>query len=214
MLISTSRPLVFLLVTASVASAQTATMPGAGRRVDIGAGQHLYLNCTGKGSPTVILEAGAGDFAEVWSLVQPRVARFTRVCSYDRGGYGRSDPGTRPRTYAQLALELRAALDGAGEKPPYVLVGQSYGGFVVRGFAKRYAPDVKGMVLADPVHEDQQIVWGGEAHRLRDAARGRTAPAPRIALDTELIRMARDSSAMSLGDTLPAPLDRLPADAQ
>jgi pimeloyl-ACP methyl ester carboxylesterase len=189
-------------------------MPSTGRRVDIGGGQHLYLNCTGNGSPTVILEAGAGDFAEVWSLVQPRIAELTRVCSYDRGGYMWSDPGARPRTYAQLALELRTALDRAGEKPPYILVGQSYGGFVVRGFAKRYARDVTGMVLVDPVHEDQQIVWGGEAHRLRDAARGRPAPAPRLALDTQWVRMARDSSVTSLGDTLPAPLDRLPADAQ
>jgi pimeloyl-ACP methyl ester carboxylesterase len=211
------RLLLVLTLTAGAASAQTTTtppVPSAGRRVDIGGGQHLYLNCTGKGSPTVILEAGAGDFAEVWSLVQPRVAEFTRVCSYDRGGYMWSDPGARPRTYAQLALELRTTLDRAGETPPFILVGQSYGGLVVRGFAKRYARDVKGMVLVDAVHEDQQIVWGGEAHRLRDAARGRPSPAPRIALDTQWVRLARDSSLMSLGDTLPAPLDRLSADAQ
>ena len=200
-----------------VVSGQTTTVPpvpSPGRRVDIGGGQHLYLNCTGKGSPTVILESGAGDFAEVWSLVQPRISELTRVCSYDRGGYAWSDPGTRPRTYAQLALELRTALDRAGEKSPYVLVGQSYGGLVVRGFAKRYARDVQGMVLVDPVHEDQQIVWGGEAHRLRDAARGRAAPAAHIALDTEFVRMARDSSVMSVGDSLPGPLDRLPLEAQ
>lgn len=209
--------LVALTLTARVVLAQTATpqhAPHTGRRVDIGGGQHLYLNCTGKGSSTVILEAGAGDFAEVWSLIQPKVSERTRVCSYDRGGYGWSDPGTRPRTYAQLALELRTALDKAGEKAPYVVVGQSYGGFVVRGFAKRYARDVKGMVLVDPVHEDQQIEWGGEAHRLRDAARGRTAPAARIALDTEFVRMARDSSLMSFGDSLPPPLDRLSLEAQ
>jgi pimeloyl-ACP methyl ester carboxylesterase len=218
MLNSASRYLVLAVaLPARVVPGQTATtppVPSTGRRVDIGGGQHIYLNCTGRGSTTVILEAGAGDFAEVWSLVQPRVAEDTRVCSYDRGGYGWSDPGTRPRTYAQLAIELRTALDRAGEKPPYVLVGQSYGGLVVRGFARRYPHAVKGMVLVDPVHEDQQIVWGGEAHRLRDGARGRTAPAPRIALDTEFLRMARDSSAMSSGDTLPPPLDRLPAEVQ
>ena len=200
-----------------VVAGQFTTMPptpGSGRRVDIGGGQHIYLNCTGNGSPTVILEAGAGDFAEVWSLVQPRASELTRVCSYDRGGYGRSDPGSRPRTYAQLALELRSALDRGGEKPPYILIGQSYGGLVVRGFAKRYAREVQGMVLVDPVHEDQQIEWGGEAHRLRDAARGRIAPTPHIALDTELLRMARDSSAMNVGDTLPPPLDHLPSEAQ
>ena len=209
--------LLALALAVRVISAQTLSAPHAprtGRRVDIGGGQHLYLNCTGKGSPTVILEAGAGDFAEVWSMVQPKMSELTRVCSYDRGGYGWSDPGTRPRTYAQLALELRTALDNAGEKALYVLVGQSYGGLLVRGFAKRYAREVKGMVLVDPVHEDQQIEWGGEAHRLRDAARGRTAPAARIALDTEFLRMARDSGVMSLGDSLPPPLDRLPLEAQ
>ncbi|HEY2854358.1 MAG TPA: alpha/beta hydrolase [Gemmatimonadaceae bacterium] len=218
MLKSVSRLLLLALAFAvPVVSGQTATtppVPSTGRRVNVGGGQHIYLNCTGRGSTTVILEAGAGDFAEVWSLVQPKVAELTRVCSYDRGGYGWSDPGTRPRSYAQLAIELRTALDRAGEKPPYVLVGQSYGGLVVRGFARRYPHDVKGMVLVDAVHEDQQIVWGGEAHRLRDAARGRTAPAPRIALDTEFLRMARDSSVMSLGDTLPPPLDRLPPEVQ
>ena len=206
-----------LAITPGIVAGQITTMPplpSTGRRVDIGGGQHLYLNCTGTGSPTVVLESGAGDFAEVWSLVQPRVSQLTRACSYDRGGYAWSDPGRRPRSYAQLALKLRTALDRAGEKPPYVLVGQSYGGLVVRGFARRYARDVEGMVLVDPVHEDQQIEWGGEAHRLRDAARGRTAPTPRIALDTSLLRMARDSNAMNLGDTLSPPLERLPAEAQ
>jgi len=126
MLNSASRYLVLAVaLTARVVPGQTATTPpvtSTGRRVYIGGGQHIYLNCTGRGSTTgsttVILEAGAGDFAEVWSLVQPKVAELTRVCSYDRGGYGWSDPGTRPRTYAQLAIELRTALDRAGEKPP------------------------------------------------------------------------------------------------
>lgn len=186
----------------------------AAQRVDIGGGQHLFLDCTGHGSPTVLLEAGAGDFSLVWSVAQPRVAERTRVCSYDRGGYGESAPGTRPRTYAQLALELRTALDRAGEKPPYILVGQSYGGLLVRGFAKRYPHDVSGMVLVDAVHEDEQIVYGGAPHRLRDQARGRTAPTPRIQLDTQFLRLAHDSSVISLGDSLPPPLDRLPPSAQ
>jgi pimeloyl-ACP methyl ester carboxylesterase len=177
-------------------------------------GQRLYLDCRGAGSPTVLLEAGAGDFSVVWELVQSRVRAVTRVCSYDRGGYAWSDPGSRPRTYAQLALELRTALDRAGETPPFVLVGQSYGGLVVRGFAKRYATDVVGMVLVDAVHEDESVVYGGAPHRLRDQAQGRPAPAPRIALDTQMLRMARDSSAAVDTEPLPSPLDRLPKDAQ
>ena len=186
--------------------------PRVGRIVNVG-GEHLYLDCRGSGSPAVLLEAGAGDFSVVWALVQGRVAAVTRVCSYDRGGYLWSDPGQRPRTYAQLALELRTALEKNGVRPPYVLVGQSYGGLVVRGFAKRYPREVAGMVLVDAVHEDERIVYGGEAHRLRDGARGRPYPEPRIARDTQFVRMARDSATLP-SEPLPAPLDRLPADAQ
>ena len=95
----------------------------------------------------------------------------------------------------------------------YVLVGQSYGGLVVRGFAKRYPRDVVGMVLVDAVHEDERIVYGGEAHRLRDAARGRPYPEPRIGRDTQFIRAARDSAVLA-AEPLPFPPDRLPADVQ
>jgi pimeloyl-ACP methyl ester carboxylesterase len=208
-------PLLASVVVGMAAHSQPASavgLPRSGRIVDIGA-QRLFVDCRGTGSPTVLLEAGAGDFSLVWVLVQGRVATFTRVCSYDRGGYLWSEPGQRPRTYAQLALELRTALDRSGVGPPYVLVGQSYGGLVVRGFASRYPSDVDGMVLVDAVHEDERIVYGGEAHRLRDAARGRPYPEPRIALDTQFVRMARDSAALP-PQPLPRPLDRLPADAQ
>ena len=198
----------------TVAAQPPASIPsGSGTKlVDIG-GQRFFLDCRGVGSPAVLLEAGAGDLSLVWSLVQDRAASFTRVCSYDRGGYARSDPGNRPRSYEQLALELRTALDRSTVRPPYVLVGQSYGGLVVRGFAKRYPRDVAGMVLVDAVHEDESIVYGGQPHRLRDQARGRVFPAPRISLDTEFLRLARDSS-LAPDAALPAPLDRLPAEAQ
>ena len=186
--------------------------PRVGRIVDIG-GQRLYLDCRGTGSPAVLLESGAGDFSFVWALVQGRVAAFTRVCSYDRGGYLWSEPGQRPRSYAQLALELKTGLNRIGVRPPYVLVGQSYGGLVVRGFAQRYPRDVVGMVLVDAVHEDERIVYGGEAHRLRDAARGRSYPEPKVALDTEFVRMSRDSAVLP-PEPLPPPLDRLPAAMQ
>ena len=180
--------------------------------VDIG-GQRIYLDCKGRGSPTVLLESGAGDFSLVWSLVQDRVAAFTRVCSYDRGGYASSDPGNRPRTYAQLALELRTALDRSTVRPPFVLVGQSYGGLVVRGFARRYLRDVVGMVLVDAVHEDESIVYGGQPHRLRDLAQSRSFPEPRIALDTQFLRQARDST-LAPDEPLPPPLAQLPATVQ
>lgn len=191
-----------------------APRPSLGKIVDIGGGQRLFLDCRGKGSPTVILEAGAGDLSFVWALVQDRVAEFTTVCSYDRGGYLWSDPGARPRTYAQLALELHTALDRAGVRQPYILVGQSYGGLVVRGFAKRYPRDVVGMVLVDAVHEDEHIVYGGAPHLLRAEAKGRPFPEPHIQRDTAFLRMSHDSAVLTSSDPLPAPLDRLPKDAR
>ncbi len=184
-----------------------------GQLVEVG-GQLLHLYCTGTGSPSVLLEAGTGDFSIIWALVQPGVSSFARVCSYDRGGYAWSDPGNRPRTFAQLALELHTALERAHIKPPYICVGQSYGGLVVRGFAERYTSEVVGMVLVDAVHEDQRVVYGGQPHRIRDAARGRPFPPPRIRLDTEMLRQARDSAAQPTSGALEFPLDQLPAAAQ
>jgi pimeloyl-ACP methyl ester carboxylesterase len=204
-----------LLLAVHAARAQTTptTVPAApGTLVDIG-GQKLHLNCTGQGSPTVLLESGTGDVSVIWSLVQPEVSRFTRVCSYDRGGYAWSDPGTRPRTFAQLALELHTALKRMHVGPPYLLVGQSYGGFVGRGFAKSYRAEVVGMVLVDAVHEDQRVVYGGQPHRIRDSAKGRPFPAPRLGLDTELLKLASEKPPVPEQELEP-PLDRLPPAAQ
>src|ERR1700730_14382833 len=142
-----------------------------GTLVDIG-GQRLHLNCAGSGSPTVLLESGTGDVSVIWSLVQPGVSAFTRICSYDRGGYAWSDPGTRPRTFAQLALELPTALDRMQIGPPCVLVGESSGALVIRAFAARSRSEVSGMVMVDAVHEDQYVVYGGQPHRIRDSAKG------------------------------------------
>jgi pimeloyl-ACP methyl ester carboxylesterase len=196
---------------AALQDARSAPPAPPGRLVDIG-GQRIHITCTGAGSPTVLLENGTGDFSVIWALVQPPVAEFTRVCSYDRGGYAWSDPGTRPRTFAQLALESRQALRALDVPPPYVLVGQSYGGLVVRGFARQYRSDVAAMVLVDAVHEDQQVVYGGQPHRIRESATGRAFPTPRISLDLDLVRQANgrvtDSSALE------PPLDRMPASAQ
>ena len=204
-----------MLLQAALLALHTAAGPprAPGVLVDIG-GQRIHLHCTGAGSPTVLLENGSGDFSVGWALVQPGVGKFARVCSYDRGGYAWSDPGARPRTYAQLALEIHTALIRAHIDPPYIVVGQSYGGLVVRGFASQYREDVTGMVLVDAVHEDQRVVYGGQPHRLRDAARGRSAPPPRIQLDTALLALTRDSAAPQSTEPLPAPLDRLPAAAQ
>jgi pimeloyl-ACP methyl ester carboxylesterase len=124
------------------------------QRVNVG-GYHLYLQCLGTGSPTVLLEAGLDSPSEVWSLVQPGVVRFTRVCAYDRAGVGGSDAGPRPSTSLTTAVALHTLLRRAGIAGPYVLVGHSIGGFHVRVYASRYPSEVVGMVLVDASHPDQ-----------------------------------------------------------
>jgi len=143
-------------------------------------GFRLHLNCTGKGSPVVVVETGLDEFSFDWNQVQARVSDTTRICTYDRAGYAWSEPGPAPRTYAQLNLELHELLKRAKEKGPFVLVGHSFGGPVVREFARRYPKLVAGMVLVDTVHEDQRIVIGGKAVQLRATAKGIPIPAPRL----------------------------------
>jgi pimeloyl-ACP methyl ester carboxylesterase len=127
--------------------------PAPGQMVDVG-GYQMHINCIGQGSPTVILEAGWSDFSLLWAYVQPEVANFTRVCSYDRAGYGWSEPSPHPRTAITMVEELHMLLVNANIKGPYVLVGHSMGGVLVRVFADTYPEDVLGMVLVDSVHED------------------------------------------------------------
>jgi pimeloyl-ACP methyl ester carboxylesterase len=128
--------------------------PPPGRLVDIG-GRNLHLHCTGSGSPTVVLEAGASAFAIDWALVQTEIARTNRVCSYDRAGHGWSEPAKAVETPERVALDLHSVLQAAGEKPPYVMVGASMGGIYVRLYQVRYPDEVAGMVLVDPAHEDR-----------------------------------------------------------
>jgi pimeloyl-ACP methyl ester carboxylesterase len=134
--------------------AEAHRFPEPGQLIDIG-GFRLKLNCVGKGSPTVVLEAGLGDVLIEWKRVQSQIAAFTRVCSYDRAGYGGSDPGPMPRTSAQIAKELHTLLQKAGEKPPYLLVGHSFGGYNVRVFNGQHPDQVSGIVLVDATQEDQ-----------------------------------------------------------
>lgn len=127
-------------------------MPG--KRVDVG-GFRMHIYCTGHGTPTVILDSGLGDSYVEWQAVQPEIARYIRVCSYDRAGMAYSDPGRRPRTSRVFAEELHALLHSAGVLPPYILVGHSMAGFDVRIYAALYPPEVAGMVLVDASHPDQ-----------------------------------------------------------
>jgi len=121
-------------------------------------GRNLFLSCTGVKKPavnvTVILEAGLGADHSSWALVQPRVAGFARVCSYDRAGLGQSDPAAIPRTSADVVQDLHQLLQNADETDPYLLVGHSFGGLHGRLFAHEYPDEVIGVVLVDAVHEE------------------------------------------------------------
>jgi len=172
--------LILLSAVCVTASQQSTVAPSpAGKLVDLG-GHRLHLNCTGQGYPTVVVENGLGDFSFNWVLVQTRVSKFTRICAYDRAGYAWSDPGPKPRTFAQINLELRDALAKLGEKGPFVLVGHSYGGPVIRNFAMTYSHDVAGMVQVDAAFEGMRVgIGGGKTLRLGEDAKGRNIPAPR-----------------------------------
>jgi pimeloyl-ACP methyl ester carboxylesterase len=152
-----------------------------GQLVDIG-GYRIHLWCTGQavaGRPTVVLSAGGGDFATDWSLVQRPLSDSVRVCSYDRPGYGWSDPGPYPRSFRQEAFELHAALQKAGEHGPYVVVGQSVGAFVVRQFAGDFSREVAGMVLVGPTNENGKLGYRGQFLLMRTLASNRPIPPPR-----------------------------------
>jgi pimeloyl-ACP methyl ester carboxylesterase len=136
-------------------AATGAATPGLpGDRVDIG-GRALFLSCTGTGAPTVVLEAGGGNTVATWAGVQPEIARFTRVCSYDRAGLGQSDPAPAGvRTVQDSVNDLHALLDAAGFPGPYVLAGHSFGGLIVRLYASQYPDEVAGLVLVDGMPPD------------------------------------------------------------
>ncbi len=160
--------LVLLLVCAALAGAayqaianwrDARRFPQEGRSIALGAefpGVSLNLNCVGQSPPTVILDSGLGVPAAGWDLVMPDVAKFARVCSYDRAGYGWSTAGPMPRTSGEIVKELHALLAASGEKGPFVLVGHSFGGYNVRVYVGKYPADVAGLVLVDTSHEDQE----------------------------------------------------------
>lgn len=128
-------------------------VPVPGDRVDLG-GYKLHIDCEGMGSPTVVLDAGLGDWSTHWTTVQNLLRTDTRVCSYDRAGYGWSDPGPRPRDSARIVSELHSLLRLAQIEPPYLLVGHSFGGLNMRLFTSTYASEVMGLVLVDASHPE------------------------------------------------------------
>ena len=122
-------------------------------------GRRLHFACSGEGSPTVLMESGFGATADAWFKVQPALAQQTRACSYDRAGYGASDPGPAPRDGAAIARDLDQGLRAARITGPFILVGHSAGGLYVQIFAGLRPEEVSGMVLVDPsvAYQDQRF---------------------------------------------------------
>jgi pimeloyl-ACP methyl ester carboxylesterase len=149
-------PVIAMLVLASLGggfetvrqAADAVDSPAQGQLIDVG-GHRLYLNCTGSGSPTVVLEPGAGGMSSDLGWIVPTVARDTRVCVYDRAGRGWSDTTNTPQDGAQIATDLHTLLQRGNVPGPYVLAGHSFGGLYALTFAARYPEDVAGLVLAD-----------------------------------------------------------------
>lgn len=146
-----------ILVTACSSQAPVSRIPTAtpmpSGMVDVGR-YELFYQCSGQGSPTVILEAGMGSDSSFWAKVIAGVEENTRVCAYDRANLGRSDEARTPRTFQDAARDLHALLGNARIGGPYILVGHSLGGELVRVFADQYPEEVAGIVLVDAAHPD------------------------------------------------------------
>ena len=181
--------------------------PASGKLVDIG-GRKLHLNCTGSGSPAVIVENGSSSFSIDWTLVQPEVAKRTRICTYDRAGFAWSDRGPTLNTVEETVDDLHLLLRAASIRPPYVLVGASIGGMYVRAFQRRYPAEVAGLVLVDPTPEED----------LEYMVNGKSTPGVKMTYDemeAVYAPLLKDPPPpRELPAAIEAPYDRLPKDLQ
>jgi pimeloyl-ACP methyl ester carboxylesterase len=211
----------FLLSVTALTQEHAAQSPKPlGKLYDLG-GYKLHLYCTGQGKPAVVLSIGSGDFSFDWLPVQQRVSSFTRVCSYDRGGEAWSDLGPNPHTHRQEAYDLRRLLKAAGVDGPFVMVGQSMGGTIIREFARQNPQEVAGMILVDAGHEDSHFLNPKGLFRERDTSKGRPIPplrdtvGPQDQLSPETIAQIQASiKQMDFKPEIEPPFDKLPADAQ
>lgn len=144
-----------LLSSVPVANAMSAYAPPmTGQRYNVG-GYDLHISCMGHGQPTVVIDSGLGDDSYDWLPIQKKSSKYSQVCVYDRAGYGWSDAGPAPRTSDHIARELTKLLNKANIRPPYILVGHSFGGYNVRVFTADHPKEVEGMILVDASHERQ-----------------------------------------------------------
>jgi pimeloyl-ACP methyl ester carboxylesterase len=182
----------------SGSQALTASLASGGL-IDVG-GRHLYLECEGSGSPTVVLQAGWGSGSEAWSRVLSDLARTTRTCAYDRAGLGASDPIPGVHDAGDEVRDLERLLDRARIAPPYVVVGHSYGGLLARLFAVAHPQQTGGVVLVDAIGRD---AWRRELAGWPKgfAPKARRAFAKRIDAGIDTVKSAAlDNRIHSLGD--------------
>jgi pimeloyl-ACP methyl ester carboxylesterase len=208
----------------SAQSDSTFSFPPLGKLIDIGGWKlHLYGQGTDKKGPTVILEAGAGDFSFDWSLVQPEVAKFARVYSYDRAGAAWSDMGPKPHTMQQSVYNLHTLLLKAKVPGPYILVGASYGALLVRLFAQQHPKEVAGIILVDGGYENYQMFINGKVLQPSIDAKGIPIPPAKTSAtqaDNELTPEAQKFlknilSKQGLPSTkIDPPYDKLPSSIQ
>lgn len=167
--------------------------PPPGRLVDVG-GSRIHLFCEGNGMPTVVTEAGGGGFSWSWNPIRPAIAEITRICVYDRAGFGWSDYQDTLPTRERVVANLSTTLAKAGISGPYVLVGHSLGGIYVRGFAQTFPTNVAGIVLVDSSHENQlsrMPIELREAQRKQMRWMSRTLRACQFATVVGLVRAIR-----------------------
>jgi pimeloyl-ACP methyl ester carboxylesterase len=200
-------PLLVLMGTAAIGGAvetgieyaQSSSSSARGRLVDIG-GRRLHLECSGSGSPTVVLEAGLGGTGtEIGAWIAPAVAPAARVCSYDRAGRGSSDGAGHPQTSDEVVSDLHRLLARSGEHGPFVLAGHSEGGAYVLNYAHRYPSEVAGVVLLDSMHPEQATRIDGWT-TIYETMRRATALFPSLAR----VGAARVMMQGSFGDLPPA----------
>ncbi|HTE25715.1 alpha/beta fold hydrolase [Flavitalea sp.] len=214
------------LVTVAQTETPAKPYPPPGQLIDIG-GWKLHITGDAKVNqgPAVVLEAGAGDFSFDWSLVQREVENFARVYSYDRAGSAWSQLGPGPHTMQQAVYELHTLLQKANIPPPYILVGASYGGLLVRLFADKYPGEVAGMVLVDAGYEDGISFINGKMLRPSKNAKGEPIPPVRTSASDTDNKLAQTPEAKKIiGDALSkagmprtyldAPYNKLPDSVQ
>lgn len=241
------RSLIALFLGVSFAGLSTQAVAATGDEMYLRAGRvveadgaRLNLYCVGRGSPTVVLDAGHQDWAPAWAVIQPQVATWTRVCSFDRPGYGFSPPGPMPRTSERIARELHDALHEIGVAGPYVLVGHAFGATNTQAFADLYTAEVRGLVLVDPDPDPETPEQAAREHmvfiqqaieiqRCRDTLADHVPQPPELACDKRFFRgfpepgwsdslnatLAREvHTRPELSDAANAELEQIPGDEE